>query len=84
MSTGPAPVPVAAVCARESTVMAAVVTVMAAVVTVLGGLATEMLDAANKIYEAVDAGLAKGKFVSPDLGGKASTNEVTEDILKRL
>src|SRR5947208_14200429 len=41
-------------------------------------------DAANKIYEAVDAGFAEGKFVSPDLGGKASTNEVTEDILKRL
>jgi homoisocitrate dehydrogenase len=41
-------------------------------------------EAANKIYEAVDAGLAEGKFVSPDLGGKASTNEVTEDILKRL
>ena len=44
----------------------------------------DLPDAANKIYEAVDAGLAEGKFVSPDLGGKASTSEVTEDILKRL
>ena len=44
----------------------------------------DLPDAANKIYDAVDAGLAEGKFISPDLGGKASTSEVTEDIMRRL
>lgn len=51
------------------------------------GTMLEFLDlpeAANKIYEAVDAGLGEGKFVSPELGGRASTTEVTEDILRRL
>ena len=42
------------------------------------------LDAAAKIYSAVDASLAEGKVLSPDLGGKAKTNEVVEDVLKRL
>jgi homoisocitrate dehydrogenase len=40
--------------------------------------------AAAKIYAAVDANLNEGKLLSPDLGGKASTREVLEDILKRL
>ena len=44
----------------------------------------DLPDAANKIYDAVDAGLAEGKFISPDLGGKGSTSEVTEDIMRRL
>ncbi|KAJ6256764.1 hypothetical protein Dda_8631 [Drechslerella dactyloides] len=41
-------------------------------------------DAAGKIYEAVDKGLEEGVVVSPDLGGKATTKEVVDDILKRL
>ena len=40
--------------------------------------------AAAKIYAAVDANLEEGKFLSPDLGGKALTTEVVEDILRRL
>ena len=41
-------------------------------------------EAANAIYKAVDANLAEGKFVSPDLGGQATTDQVVNDILKRL
>lgn len=40
--------------------------------------------AAAKIYAAVDANLEEGKLLSPDLGGKAKTDEVLEDILRRL
>ncbi|KAI1756805.1 Isocitrate/isopropylmalate dehydrogenase [Xylaria castorea] len=40
--------------------------------------------AAAKIYAAVDANLEEGKLLSPDLGGKAKTEEVLNDILKRL
>jgi len=40
--------------------------------------------AAAKIYEAVDACLAEGKLLSPDLGGKAKTEEVVKDIIRRL
>jgi homoisocitrate dehydrogenase len=40
--------------------------------------------AAAKIYEAVDHCLEEGKFLSPDLGGKATTEEVLMDIIKRL
>lgn len=40
--------------------------------------------AAAKIYTAVDGNLEDGKVLSPDLGGKAKTTEVVEDILKRL
>ncbi|KAI0857661.1 Isocitrate/isopropylmalate dehydrogenase [Xylaria cubensis] len=40
--------------------------------------------AAAKIYAAVDANLEDGKLLSPDLGGKAKTEEVVNDILKRL
>ncbi|KAI0548885.1 Isocitrate/isopropylmalate dehydrogenase [Xylaria curta] len=40
--------------------------------------------AAAKIYAAVDANLEAGKLLSPDLGGKAKTEEVVNDILKRL
>ena len=42
------------------------------------------LDAANTIYKAVDASLAEGRVLSPDLGGNAKTNEVVDDVLKRL
>jgi homoisocitrate dehydrogenase len=41
-------------------------------------------EAANVIYKAVDEGLAEGKFVSPDLGGSASTEEVLMDVVKRM
>jgi homoisocitrate dehydrogenase len=41
-------------------------------------------EAAAKIYKAVDESLGEGKFLSPDLGGKASTEEVLMDVIKRL
>ncbi|KEY65711.1 hypothetical protein S7711_07537 [Stachybotrys chartarum IBT 7711] len=50
-------------------------------------LMLEFLDepaAAAKIYAAVDANLEEGRLLSPDLGGKASTEEVVNDILRRL
>jgi len=40
--------------------------------------------AAAQIYTAVDGNLEEGKFLSPDLGGSATTTEVVEDILRRL
>ena len=50
-------------------------------------LMLEFLDegkAAAKIYAAVDSNLVDGKLLSPDLGGKATTDEVVQDILRRL
>lgn len=41
-------------------------------------------EASGKIYEAVDASLVEGKCLSPDLGGKSKTQEVVEDVLRRL
>ena len=40
--------------------------------------------AAAKIYAAVDGNLSEGKLLSPDLGGTAKTEEVLQDILRRL
>lgn len=40
--------------------------------------------AAAKIYAAVDANLEVARFLSPDLGGRATTEQVVDDILKRL
>lgn len=40
--------------------------------------------AAAKIYAAVDANLEEGQLLSPDLGGSATTEQVVEDILRRL
>ncbi|KAL4973892.1 hypothetical protein BDW66DRAFT_96721 [Aspergillus desertorum] len=40
--------------------------------------------AAAKIYAAVDGNLDEGKYLSPDMGGKATTIEVLNDVLKRL
>lgn len=40
--------------------------------------------AAAKIYAAVDGNLDEGKYLSPDMGGKATTQEVLDDVLKRL
>ncbi|KAI9894770.1 MAG: homoisocitrate dehydrogenase [Vezdaea aestivalis] len=51
------------------------------------GLMLEFLglsEAASKIYEAVDSNILKGKILSPDLGGRATTAAVLEDILKRM
>lgn len=50
-------------------------------------LMLEFLDepaAAAKIYAAVDANLEDGKLLSPDLGGSATTDQVVDDILRRL
>ncbi len=41
-------------------------------------------EAADVIYNAVDEGLREGRFISPDLGGRATTEEVTDDIVRRL
>jgi homoisocitrate dehydrogenase len=41
-------------------------------------------EAAARIYKAVDESLADGKFLSPDLGGKAGTEEVLMDVIQRL
>lgn len=41
-------------------------------------------EAAAKIHHAVDGNLADGKLLSPDMGGIAKTEEVLNDILRRL
>ncbi|GAM84120.1 hypothetical protein ANO11243_021120 [Dothideomycetidae sp. 11243] len=51
------------------------------------GLMLEFLneeEAAAKIYAAVDANLEEGKYLTPDLGGSSKTEEVLQDILRRL
>ena len=40
--------------------------------------------AAAKIYEAVEGNLDEGKLLTPDMGGSAGTEEVVQDILRRL
>jgi homoisocitrate dehydrogenase len=42
------------------------------------------IEAAARINTAVDAVLREGKFLTPDLGGKAKTTEVTDEIIRRL
>lgn len=39
---------------------------------------------AAKIYEAVDANLSENKIKTPDLGGNSSTQDVIDDIVRRL
>lgn len=39
---------------------------------------------AARIYTAVDANLSEGKVVTPDLGGKSTTQDVVNDIVARL
>lgn len=39
---------------------------------------------ADRIDRAVDSILREGELLTPDLGGKAGTKEVTEAILKRI
>ncbi|KAH0538257.1 homoisocitrate dehydrogenase [Glutinoglossum americanum] len=51
------------------------------------GLMLEFLGeehAAAMVYQAVDESLGEREFLSPDLGGKASTEEVIVDVLRRL
>jgi homoisocitrate dehydrogenase len=39
---------------------------------------------ALRIYDAVNDVLRKGQFLTPDLGGKSSTDEVVDAVLKAL
>ncbi|KAL8837015.1 MAG: hypothetical protein Q9170_002669 [Blastenia crenularia] len=51
------------------------------------GLMLEFLgeeEAAGRVERAVEGSLVEGKVLSPDLGGKAGTKEVLEDVLRRL
>ena len=51
------------------------------------GLMLEFLEeeeAAAKVEKAVEGNLDEGRLLSPDIGGKAGTEEVITDILKRL
>jgi homoisocitrate dehydrogenase len=41
-------------------------------------------EAAGVVHRAVDANLAEGKVKTPDLGGSNTTEEVVQDILKRM
>ncbi len=41
-------------------------------------------ESAARIEIAVDTVLSEGAVLTPDLGGKATTTEVTEAILKRI
>ena len=40
--------------------------------------------AAAKIYEAVEGNLDEGKLLTPDMGGSSGTEQVVQDILRRL
>ena len=44
----------------------------------------EQEEAAARIYKAVDGNLLDGKLLTPDMGGKATTDEVVEDVIRRL
>lgn len=41
-------------------------------------------EAAARIYAAVEGNLDEGNVLSPDIGGKSGTEEVVEDVLRRL
>ena len=41
-------------------------------------------DAAKRIDDAVDSVLREGQVLTPDLGGKSSTEEVANAIVKRI
>lgn len=43
-----------------------------------------LTEAAETIYKAVDANIMEGKLVTPDLGGTATTQQVTDDIISKL
>lgn len=42
------------------------------------------LDAAKKLDDAVDVVVRRGDTLTPDLGGSATTDEVTQAVLKEL
>lgn len=42
------------------------------------------LEPAARINAAVDQVLLEGQYLTPDLGGKSTTTEVTEAVLKRI
>lgn len=51
------------------------------------GLMLEFLgeeEAAGRIYKAVDENLDEGRLLTPDMGGNSGTEEVVEDVLRRL
>ena len=51
------------------------------------GLMLEFLgeaEAARKVYEVVDGNLEEGRLLTPDMGGTAGTEQVVEDVLRRL
>ncbi|KAK5113655.1 homoisocitrate dehydrogenase [Meristemomyces frigidus] len=51
------------------------------------GLMLEFLgqgEAAARVYQAVDGCLLEGRLLTPDLGGKAGTEEVVGDVVRRL
>ena len=51
------------------------------------GLMLEFLgeeEAARRVEAAVEANLVEGKVLSPDMGGTSRTEEVVEDVLRRL
>ena len=43
-----------------------------------------MEEAAAKVYAAVEGNLDEGRLLTPDMGGNAGTEEVVEDVLRRL
>jgi homoisocitrate dehydrogenase len=43
-----------------------------------------LLSEASRIYSAVDQVLLEGTTLTPDLGGKSTTKQVVENILKKL
>ena len=40
--------------------------------------------AASRIDKAVDEVIREGKVLTPDLGGRSKTQEVTDEIVKRI
>lgn len=41
-------------------------------------------EAAAAVYRACDESLVEGRYLTPDLGGKGTTEQAVEDVLKRL
>ncbi len=41
-------------------------------------------EGANKIENAVDEVIREGRVLTPDLGGSSRTQEVTDEVLKRI
>lgn len=41
-------------------------------------------DSAIRIERAVDQVIREGQFLTPDLGGKSKTDDVTNEVLKRI